>query len=173
MTITNIEKDTENLTLSMTSEFSYPVERVWQLWSDPRQLERWWGPPTYPATVVDHDLSPGGRVSYFMTGPEGDKSAGWWRIKEVNPPWELVFEDGFADDSGEPNPDMPTMVIRVELSDIADGTRMSVKTTFPSREDMDKLLEMGMQEGMTEAAGQIDAVLADQGAGLGDSFLSE
>src|SRR5436853_623354 len=79
------------------------VERAWQLWADPRQLERWWGPPTYPATVVDHDLSPGGRVTYFMTGPEGDKAGGWWEVAAVDPPRRLEFTDGFADGNGEPN----------------------------------------------------------------------
>ena len=73
MTVTSVHKDPEALTMTITAEFDAPVEQVWQMWADPRQLERWWGPPTYPATVVDHDLTPGGRVTYFMTGPEGDK----------------------------------------------------------------------------------------------------
>ena len=51
MTVTNVHKDPEALTMTITAEFDAPVERVWQLWADPRQLERWWGPPTYPATV--------------------------------------------------------------------------------------------------------------------------
>ena len=161
MSVTKVDKDPKALTMTVTAEYPYDVKRVWQLWEDPRQLERWWGPPTYPATVVDHDLSPGGCVNYFMTGPEGDKSSGWWRILKVEPPTYLEFEDGFADDSGEPNPDMPTMVIRVDLSEQPDGgTRMAVKTSFPSKEAMDQLLAMGMEEGMKEAASQIDAVLA-------------
>ena len=61
MTVTNVHKDPDARTMTITAEFDAPVERVWQMWADPRQLERWWGPPTYPATFVDHDLSPGGR----------------------------------------------------------------------------------------------------------------
>ena len=71
MTVIGIEKDLDALTMTVNAEFDAAVERTWQLWSDPRQLERWWGPPTYPATVVDHDLAPGALVTYFMTGPEG------------------------------------------------------------------------------------------------------
>ena len=71
MTVTDVRKDPDALTLTITSVFDAAVDRVWQLWADPRRLERWWGPPTYPATFVDHDLTPGGRVTYFMTGPEG------------------------------------------------------------------------------------------------------
>ena len=47
MTVTAVRKDAEALTLTLDAEFEAPAERVWQLWADPRQLERWWGPPTY------------------------------------------------------------------------------------------------------------------------------
>ena len=60
MTVTSVQKDPEALTMTITSEYTADVKRVWQLWENPRQLERWWGPPTYPATFVDHDLEPGG-----------------------------------------------------------------------------------------------------------------
>ena len=73
MPVISVDKDTEALEMTVVAEFDAPVERVWQLWADPRQLERWWGPPSHPATVVDHDLTPGGWVRYFMTSPEGDK----------------------------------------------------------------------------------------------------
>jgi uncharacterized protein YndB with AHSA1/START domain len=162
MTVTNVVKDTEALTMQVTAEFDADVDRVWQLWADPRKLERWWGPPTYPATVVDHDLTPGGRVSYYMTGPDGDRSAGWWRVVAVDAPSSLEVEDGFADDSGKPNPDMPTMTMRFTLSSRdGGGTRVQIVTQFPSRDQMDQLLQMGMDEGMRAAMGQMDAVLAE------------
>jgi uncharacterized protein YndB with AHSA1/START domain len=159
MTVTHIDKDADTLTMTITSEFDAPLDRVWDLWANPRQLEWWWGPPTYPATVVDHHLTPGGRVTYFMTGPEGDTPRGWWRILTVDPPRGLEFEDGFADESGEPNPNMPVMTIRVTLDEQPGGTRMAVTTRFPSLEAMEQLLAMGAEEGMREAMGQIDEVL--------------
>ena len=76
MTVTAVRKDPQSRTMTLEAEFDASPERVWQLWADPRQLERWWGPPTYPATVDAHDLRPGGRVEYHMTGPEGDQPAG-------------------------------------------------------------------------------------------------
>ena len=80
----------------------------------------------------------------------------------VEAPRRLAFEDGFAGADGEPNPGMPTMVIRVALDEReGGGTRMSVETTFPSIEAMDQLLEMGMEEGMVGGQGQIDAILAE------------
>ena len=160
MTVTNVEKDTDALTMTLTAEFDASVDRVWQLWSDPRQLEKWWGPPTYPATFVDHDLTPGAVVTYFMTGPEGDRPHGWWRVTAVEPPHRLEFEDGFADEAGNPDSDMPTMIMRVDLRDHGDGTRMTIETSFASKADMDKIITMGMEEGMASAVGQIDELLA-------------
>jgi len=161
MTVTNVQKDPDALTMAITAEFDAPAERVWQLWSDPRQLERWWGPPTYPATVVDHELAPGGRVSYFMTSPEGEKYHGWWRVISVDAPRALELEDGFADDAGQPNPDMPTTITRATFAERAGGgTTMTILTQFPSVEAMEQMAEMGMEEGMRSAMGQMDDILA-------------
>ena len=164
MTVTSVHKDTDNLTMRITAEFEAPVDQVWQLWADPRKLERWWGPPTYPATFEEHDLTPGGRAAYYMTGPDGDKPHGWWRITAVDAPNRLEFEDGFADDAGNPNPDMPVMIMRVTLQEQSAGTRMDVETSFPSAAAMQQMIEMGMDEGITEAMGQMDDLLS-QGAG--------
>lgn len=161
MTVTRVDKDFDALTLTLVADFSAPVERVWQLWADPRQLERWWGPPTWPATFEEHDLNPGGTVSYYMTGPEGEKARGWWRVTSVTPPRALDFIDGFADDEGTPANDMPETVVSVRLSENGAGTRMELLSTFESREQMDQLVTMGMEEGLRGAVGQIDALLAE------------
>lgn len=161
MPVKDVRKDPENLTMTVTAEFDAPVERVWQVWEDPRQLEKWWGPPTYPATVVDHDLTPGGRVSYYMTGPDGDQHGGWWRILSVDAPRSLEVEDGFADDDGNPHPDMPTTSFVVTLTERpGGGTTMAIESRFPSLEAMEQLTAMGMEEGFTSALAQIDDLLA-------------
>lgn len=160
MSVTHVHKDPASLTLSMTAELAAPVARVWQVWADPRQLERWWGPPTHPATFVEHDLVPGGRMHYYMTSPEGERYHGCWKVLAVEPPHSLEVEDAFADDEGNPNPEMPVSRMRVVLTAAGDGTRMESVTTFASREAMEKVLEMGVEEGMTLAVNQIDAILA-------------
>lgn len=160
MPVTDVNKDLDALTMTITAEFDAGAEQVWEMWSDPRQLERWWGPPSYPATFVDHDLSPGGRVAYFMTGPEGQRHRGWWRIEEVEPPRRLRFEDGFADDQGNPNEEMPTTIATVTITESDGATTMSIESRFASREGMERMVEMGMEQGMVEALGQVDALLA-------------
>ncbi|MBA2264676.1 MAG: SRPBCC domain-containing protein [Chloroflexi bacterium] len=163
MTVTAVRKNRDDLSMTITAEFDASPERVWQLWADPRQLERWWGPPTYPATVTSHDLKRGGRVEYHMTGPEGDQPRGYWDIVEADAPRSLVFRNGFASDDGTPNTDLPVTTARVTIENIGDGrTRMSIDSIFPSAEAMEQVLAMGMEEGITQAVGQIDAILAEE-----------
>ena len=166
MTVTAVRKDPQNLTLTLDAEFDVPPARVWELWSDPRQLERWWGPPGYPATMTAHDLRPGGRVEYHMTGPTGETPKGFWEITDAEPPHRLTFRDGFADADGRPNTDMPVAEVNVTIAEVAAGrTRMSIEHIFPDTAAMEQVLAMGMEEGLTEAVGQIDAILAGAPAG--------
>lgn len=165
MTVTAVRKDPEALTLTLDAEFDAPPERVWELWADPRQLERWWGPPTYPATVTSHDLRSGGRVEYHMTGPGGDQPRGYWEVVAADPPRRLAFRDGFAKADGTPDTDMPSNDVAVTITDIGTGrTRMSIETVYPDPAAMEQLLAMGMEQGLTEAVGQIDAILAEEAA---------
>ena len=160
MTVVRSTQDSTALTLTMVAELAAPPERVWQVWADPRQLERWWGPPTWPATFEQLDLVVGGTAHYFMTGPEGEKAAGWWRITVVDPPHALEFEDGFADSEDEPDPDLPVTVSQVALEASPTGTLMTITSRFASAEQMEQVIAMGAVEGLTEAVGQIDALLA-------------
>jgi len=162
MTVTAVRKDPQALKIIVEADFAATPERAWQLWSDPRQLERWWGPPTYPATVDSHDLRPGGKVEYHMTGPSGDQPRGYWEVDEVEPPHRLTFRDGFANEDGTPNPDLPGTSATVTIEETGNGqTRMTIESLFPSREAMEQILAMGMEEGMKQAVGQIDAILAE------------
>ncbi len=158
MSVSSLDPDYENLTITLIADFDAPMEQVWELWSDPRKLERWWGPPTYPATVEKHDLTPGGEVTFFMTGPEGD-TWGMWRVTTVDPPALLEFTDAFAATDGTPIADMPVSTIRVRLVDREGGTRMEMRAKFESREDMDKWVGTGSVEGLQDAVSQIDALL--------------
>ena len=162
MTVTGVRKNPETLTMTLDAEFDASPERVWQLWADPRKLERWWGPPTYPATFTEYDLAPGSRVEYHMTGPQGDQPHGYWEVLEADAPRRLIFRDGFANDDGTPISDMPINEVRVAISEAGGGqTRMSIESVFPSAAAMEQLIAMGMEQGLTEAVGQIDAILAE------------
>jgi uncharacterized protein YndB with AHSA1/START domain len=162
MSSVEITKDLQEATLVVTSVFAASPERVWRLWADPRQLERWWGPDPYPATVVDHDLRPGGHVDYFMTGPEGDQHKGYWRVVDVDPPHRLVFEDGFSDDTGEPDEDLPVSRSVVTIEAVDDHrTRMRIASVYDTAADLEQVLAMGVEEGIRTAVEQIGPLLAE------------
>ena len=160
MTVTDVHKDPEKLTMTMTVELDTTVERAWQLWADPRQLERWWGPPMYPATFVDHDFKPGGETTYYMTSPEGEKFYGWWEVIAIDPPRRLEVKDGFGDDTGKRNEDMPAGRMVVTLDERDGTTVMDITSHLTSVDAMNQLIEMGQEEGMVQALGQIEAILA-------------
>lgn len=160
MPITDVITHPETHSLVVIGEFAASAERLWQIWADPRQLERWWGPVTHPATVTTHDLTPGGIVNYYMTGPDGERFPGGWEILEVNPPHGFTARDFFADANGHKVESAPVSTMCVEITE-ADGTsRMVITSTFSSAEDLQTVADMGMEEGIRSAAGQIDTLLA-------------
>lgn len=161
MPITSVSSDAGALTLTVVGDYPVPVERLWEAYADPRQLERFWGPETWPATFVRHDLRPGGGAEYYMTGPDGSRSRGWWRFLAVETGRRIELEDGFADDEGNPNTEMPSMRMVFNFEPTDTGSRFTSVTHFPSIEAMQQLAEMGMEEGLRSAMGQLDAVLAE------------
>src|SRR5215208_1740509 len=164
MTVISVEKDVDSVSLLLVAEFDAPIERVWQLWADPRQLERWWGPPTHPATVEQHDLAAGGEVTFVMTGPGGERSRGWWRVTSVDPPRSLEFTDGFANEDGTPNTETPTIAVQVQLTEKDGGTRMELRFSFDSREAMEVVERWGTFEVLPQSVGQMDALLVETGS---------
>ncbi|MBO1755386.1 SRPBCC domain-containing protein [Allobranchiibius sp. CTAmp26] len=162
MPVTDVDTQAEARTLTITAEFAAPVERVWEVYADPRQLERVWGPPTYPATVVDHSLTPGGRVHYYMTSPEGEKYAGWWHVTSVDSPHGFEFEDGFAQNADDFAPDesMPVSQNVYRFEDLGGKTRATYVSTYTTAEGLQKVLDMGVVEGASAAINQIDGLLA-------------
>ncbi|MEW5929983.1 MAG: SRPBCC domain-containing protein [Gemmatimonadota bacterium] len=160
MPITTVASDAETLSLTVVGDYPVPVERLWEAWADPRQLERFWGPESWPATFTRHDMAPGGRSEYHMTGPDGGTAHGWWSFVAVEPGRRFEVEDGFAHEDGRPNETMPTMRMVFTFEPTSTGSRFTGVTTFPSLEAMQSLVEMGMVEGMKSALGQLDAVLA-------------
>lgn len=161
MPITSIDKDPAALTMTVVADFPVPLRRLWDAYADPRQLERFWGPPTYPARFTRHDMFAGGRSEYSMTGPEGDVSRGYWEYLDVRPMRSFEVRDGFANPDGSANGEMPSMRMVFTFSDTPTGSRVSTTTFFNSVEELDQLLGMGMEEGMKQAMGQMDDVLAD------------
>jgi uncharacterized protein YndB with AHSA1/START domain len=155
MPVTSVTKDPEALTLTLVADFPVPQRRLWEAWADPRQLERFWGPPFAPATFTHHDFRAGGRAEYFLTGPDGEKWSGAWKFTAVNP------IDSFEADDGEDNAedgDLP-MSMTFVFEATPTGSRMISVTRFSSVEAMEQTIP-GMEQGLRAAMPQLDEVLA-------------
>lgn len=164
MPVLAVEHDPDELTLTVTAFFAAPVEAVWDLYADPRKLERHWGPPGYPATFVQHRLEPGARSHYFMTGPDGEEPHGVWDVLTVDAPHRFEVADAFADAEGRPDEETGWNRMRAELRPADGGTRLVLVSTFASVEQLRQMLDMGMEEGLRAAMGQIDGLLAEGSA---------
>lgn len=161
MPITSIDRNDEDLTLTITADFPVPVRRLWDAYADPRQLEKFWGPVGCPATFTRHDLATGGRSQFSMALPDGSVSRGYWEFVAVDPLRSFEVRDGFAGEDGEPSADMPSMRMVFTFTETDSGSRLTTTTFFHSADELAELLEMGMLEGTKSAMGQIDDVLAD------------
>lgn len=160
MPVIDVTPDLDALTLTITAEFAAPVDRVWDVYADPRKLESIWGPPGYPATFVEHSLTPGARCTYFMTGPEGEKFGGWWQITAVDAPQSFEFDDGFADADLNPVENMPVSKNVYAFTEQERVTRAMFTSTYADAAGLQQVLDMGVVEGASAAINQIDALLA-------------
>jgi uncharacterized protein YndB with AHSA1/START domain len=161
MPIVSLTPDTAALTLTAVGEYPVTVARLWQAWTDARQIERFWGPPQWPATFMEHDVRVGGGSRYYMTGPEGQTSHGFWTFKAVEPGRTFEAVDGFCNPEGSPIPEMPGTILRVSFEATEAGARFTAVSTFADLESMEKLIAMGAVEGYRSALSQMDALLAD------------
>jgi len=156
---------------TVVAEFAAPVERVWQLWEDPRKVERWWGPPGYPARFVRHDFTVPGKSIYYMASEDGTPASAdgtdatsyaAWSFVSIQAPTALEIDNGFSDEAGEPVGDYPWNRFSVRLEPTVSGTRMTVRTSFETAEELEQMLGLGMLEGFLAALTQTDAILAER-----------
>lgn len=161
MPVTSVTTDPEALSMTLLADFPVTPERLWEAFADPRQLERFWGPPGYPATFGTYDLRPGGVVHYWMTSPEGQKFFGRWDVTSVDAPRTFTVTDAFADENGDVDPTIPPGTMTVTIEPTAEGARLTVLSVSPTLEALQQVIDMGQVEGMTQAMNQLDVVLAD------------
>jgi uncharacterized protein YndB with AHSA1/START domain len=159
MPLTSVIKDTAKLTLTVVGDYPVPQQRLWDAFADPRQLERFWGPPFAPATFTRHDFKVGGRSEYFLTLPDGGKWSGSWKFTAVNPISSFEARDG-EDNADDHN--LPASM-RFTFETTATGSRLTSVTWFESIEAMEQAVP-GMEEGLRAAMPQLDVVLAEQSA---------
>ena len=178
MPVTDITTDPENLTMTPVADAAASVDRLWNAFTDPRQLERFWGPPGWPATFTTFDLRPGGRVDYHMTSPQGERSGGSWEVLNVDEGRSFEVLDAFVGEDGEKLDGFPSMRMTFTFEQTDAGSRLTNVTYFPSHEALEQVVAMGAVEGSRMAMDQLDAVLVSlreyaQGKGTRTEILDD
>ena len=84
----------------ITRIFDAPRELVWQAWTEPEHLMRWWGPKGFTSPTCKMDFRVGGKYIYCMRSPEGQEFWSTGTYREIVPPERLVVTDSFADKDG-------------------------------------------------------------------------
>lgn len=157
---TRITRDPSGKKLVVTREFNAPIEKVWRAWTDTSLLDQWWAPKPYKTETKSMEFVPGGQWLYSMVGPEGQRH--WCKLdfEKIEPQKSYSGIDGFCDESGNSVPEPPPMQWLVQFASNGNTTTVTVDVGFNSPEDLEKIVQLGFQEGFTMAHGNLDELLA-------------
>lgn len=140
-------------------EFAAPLNNVWAAWTEPELLDQWWAPKPWKAHTKSMAFKEGGIWLYSMTGPEGEEH--WVRAdyKSIQLLQGWTATDSFCDSEGNINTELPQNNWKTSFTEGDSLTTVVIETTFASLEDLEKIIEMGMIEGLTMAMETLDEVL--------------
>jgi uncharacterized protein YndB with AHSA1/START domain len=159
---TKVSTNLEDRTLVVERVFDAPREIVWKAWTEPERIARWWGPRGWQTSNAAFDFRPGGVWHYCMRGPDGLESWGKALYREIVPPERIVYVDVFSDKDGNVAPGMPEMLVTIEFADLGGKTRISARTEFATREQMQSILDMGVVQGLTETWDRLEEYLSSE-----------
>jgi uncharacterized protein YndB with AHSA1/START domain len=147
----------EKLAFTMSRDFDAPRELVWKVCTDPELLPKWWGPRQYVTVVDKMDVRVGGEWRYVQTDAEGNEHAFRGVFTAVVPPERLAYTFEYEPMAGHISTDTITFVA------LADGkTRMISRTTFDTLEDLEGMLQSGMEGGAVETWDRLEELLAHE-----------
>ena len=145
--MTDVETAETSLTIRRT--FDAPRERVWEAWTDPAQIDAWWGPDGFTTTTDEMDVRPGGVWRFVMVGPGGEEFQNLVVYEEVEEPERLAYTHG--------SPDEPEQFrVTVTFDELAiDETELTMEMRFPSAAELDEAVEFGAIEGAQQTLGKL------------------
>ena len=159
---TQITKDLPNKKITVTREFAALPKEVWSAWTESELLDQWWAPKPWRAETKTLDFREGGVWLYAMVGPDNSKL--WARVDfhKIDVHKSFQATDFFCNEHGIKNSDLPTMHWKNEFHPTETGTRVIVEILFTSESDIQKILEMGFEAGLTDALGNLEQYLNAQ-----------
>lgn len=159
MSKTQLTKDRAKKQIVVERVFQAPRGKVWRAWTESALLDQWWAPKPWKAETASFDFSEGGHWHYSMNGPGGEKVWAWIGYLSINPEESFTAEDAFCDEAGKKNTEMPVMHWENEFRAEGEATKVVITITFASEGDMNKIIEMGFEEGFSMGLDNLDALL--------------
>jgi len=153
--VVTLPTDTQILT---TREFNAPRHLVYQAWTTPELIKRWWAGDHGVATSAEVDLRVGGRWRYVMEANAGFEVAFHGEFSEVVANERLVSTDIF-----EGMPDGGAVITTVSFIEASGRTTLTILTEYPSREVRDMVIASGMESGLQEALDDLEEVAISLG----------
>lgn len=148
--------DPEEASVFVMKIFPQSVTEVWKYFAEAEFLEKWWAPKPWTAETREFDFREGGKWLYAMVGPDGDRHYARADFKEITPHRSISYIDCFTDEKGEVLQGLPGANWLIGFTGVEEGTKLTVNIHFASREDLDKVLEMGFEEGFKMALNQLE-----------------
>jgi uncharacterized protein YndB with AHSA1/START domain len=139
--------------------YQHPPETLWNAFTQTEMLEKWWAPEPYKAIVVSNNFEKGGKLHYYMLSPTGEKHYCIVEFLEIDPLRSYEMLDAFCDENGLINTGLPKMKWLNSFNFQNGMTTVTNAITFEKSEDMEKILEMGFEEGYRTGLNQLYDVL--------------
>lgn len=151
--------DTDQATIFVMKIFATEVEQVWNYFSKPELLDRWWAPKPWKCETQKMTFENGGTWNYAMVSPENDKHFAGVDYQEINPKRSISMSDYFTDENGNKNAEFPETNWLIGFTGVEEGVKLTVNLHFASEKEMNTILEMGFEEGFKATLNQLEAIL--------------
>lgn len=160
---TQVVRDLQEKSILVSREFNAPVELVWRAFTEKEILDQWWGPAPWRAETKYQDFSVGGYWLYAMVGPENEKHWARMNYLAISKFRSFDLEDLFCDEGGNINPDLPVSTGSNVFTTTPNGTRVEYKIIFSTVEQLQQIIEMGYEEGISICLQQLHELIESGG----------
>jgi uncharacterized protein YndB with AHSA1/START domain len=149
----------ENNTLTIKREFAANRQLVWDAHTKSELLDQWFAPRPLTTKTKSMDFSEGGHWIYAMVDPGGTEYWGRMDYVTISPIDGYTGLDGFCDNNGNLNPQLPRADWDVSFKDLGENAIVETIVTYNSQADLETVIKMGMKEGMTSTLERLDDLL--------------
>ena len=146
-------------TITIIRNFSAERQLVWDCYTKKELLDQWFGPEPLSNKTKSMDFREGGHWHFAMVEPNGTEYWNMVKYLTINPIDWYTTIDGFSNEQGEINEELPRAKHKVTFTDKGDSSMVQTIITYNSLEDLETIIKMGMESGMKSTFERLDKIL--------------